>query len=200
MEILPYRQEDIAPLAAKITAELYTPGAVVLVPTETVYGLIARSDDEAACRRIYELKQRPYSKRNGWFTGNWRRLPEFGVDIAGLPEKLAQEFTPGALTVVAPTFDGGTQGFRVPDHPLLLAVLEKMDVPLVQTSANGSGCGDVLCVQEALSQLHGAPDLVIDGGDLPPGRCGSTVVDATGKMVKILRAGALAAERLEKYC
>lgn len=200
MELLLYRPENIEALSAKITAVLRTPGAVVLVPTETVYGLVARAGDEAACRRIYELKQRPFSKRNGWFIGDWRSLPEFGVEISGLPEKLAQEFTPGALTIIAPTWDGGTQGFRVPDHPLLQAVLAEIGCPLVQTSANGSGCGDVLCVDEALSQLHGAPDLVVDGGSLPPGSCGSTVVDATTDKVKILRAGALAAERLEKYC
>ncbi len=166
-----------------------TPGSVALVPTETVYGLIARADDEAARKRIFALKQRPESKMLGWFVWDWRSLRKYGLILDGLPEKLATEYTPGAITVIAPLKTGGTQGFRVPDHPLLSKFLKKIAVPMIQTSANASGCPDPLSCHEALSQLHGEVDCAVDGGALAPGARGSTVVDACGEKVKILRQG-----------
>lgn len=167
------------------------PGAVALVPTETVYGLIARAGDEVALRRIFELKQRPENKQLGWFVHDWRILPEYGVILKGLPEQLAAEYTPGALTIIAPHENGSTLGFRVPDHPLLSGFLKKIAVPMVQTSANASGKSDPLSCWEALSQLAGKVDCVVDGGDLPPGARGSTVVNACGEKAVILRQGAV---------
>ena len=68
--------EKIDCIAVAVADALRRPGAVVLVPTETVYGLIARADDQAAIDRIYELKHRNASKRLGWFIGDWRKLTE----------------------------------------------------------------------------------------------------------------------------
>ena len=62
--------------AARRAAELLAvPGTVLLLPTETVYGLVCRADDETAVRRIYELKGRAAAKKLGWFIANWRKLP-----------------------------------------------------------------------------------------------------------------------------
>lgn len=181
--------EKIDCIAAALADVLRQPGAVVLVPTETVYGLIARADDQVAIDRIYELKHRSASKRLGWFVGDWRKLTEYGVILSGLPEKLAGEYCPGALTVIAPCRDGSTLGFRVPDTPLLAKVLAAVEVPLVQTSANASGMPDVLSCEEALGQLNGEVDLAVDGGSISGSAMGSTVVDATGERIKILRQG-----------
>ena len=78
-----------------------------------------------------------------------------------------------------------------PDHPLLSGFLKKIAVPMVQTSANASGKSDPLSCGEALSQLAGKVDCVVDGGDLPPGARGSTVVNACGEKAVILRQGAV---------
>ncbi|MBE6359097.1 MAG: Sua5/YciO/YrdC/YwlC family protein [Lentisphaerae bacterium] len=178
--------EYIAGILAEV---LNADGSVVLLPTETVYGLVARAGDEAAIKRIYELKHREAAKRLGWFIGDWRKLPQYGVILDGLPEQLAGAYCPGALTVIAPCADGSTQGFRVPDTPLLKLLLAKMDVPLVQTSANASGMPDARSCGEALEQLSGEVDCAVDGGSIPEGATGSTVVDACGKKIKILRQG-----------
>ena len=191
-------KNNIAGIVAQLTSALRSPGGVVLVPTETVYGLVARAADEAACKRIFELKNRPAEKRIGWFISDWRKLKRFGVVVEGLPASLAERFMPGALTVIAPTCDGGTQGFRIPDHSLLSALLKEFDEPLVQTSANASGNPDPLSVADALSQLHGEVDVAVDGGKLQPGATGSTVVDATGEKVKVLRYGALGIEKFSE--
>ena len=192
-------QMNFPPYSAAAVAEtLRTPGAVVLLPTETLYGLVCRAGDEMACRRIFSLKGRAVDKKVGWFAADRAMLEAHGVILDGLPEQLIERFTPGALTIIAPTKDGSTRGFRIPDHPLLLEIMHILNEPLIQTSANASGMPDVRSVQDALAQLHGEVDLALDGGTLPEGRLGSTVVDATGKTVKILRQGELMIPEEEK--
>ena len=183
--------ENIDSTAEELKNVLLQPGGVALVPTETVYGLVARAGDEQAFQRIYKLKHRNSLKCLGWFVGNWRELSDYGVELAGLPEKLAEKYCPGPLTIIAPCKDGSTLGFRVPDNKLLLSLLNKIDVPLVQTSANASGLPDASDCQEALEQLDGEVDCAVDGGEITGLIAGSTVVDATGDRIKILRQGIL---------
>lgn len=183
------RRDNIDESVKLLAETLRKEGAVALVPTETVYGLIARAGDQAAAGRIFSLKKRSNSKVLGWFTGNWRKLTEYGVILDGLPEKLAEEYFPGPLTIIAPCKNGETRGFRMPDNHFLLKLLEEMDEVLVQTSANASGQPDAGDCDEALAQLNGEVDLVIDGGAIDGVVCGSTVVDATGEKIKVLRQG-----------
>lgn len=171
--------------------ELAKPGAVVLLPTETVYGLVCRADDAAARQRIYDLKDRDATKPLGWFIAEWRKLGEYGVRLEGLPAELASKYCPGPITVIAPKFDGGTVGFRVPDHPFVLELLRRIGCPLAQTSANHSGRPNALTVRAALAELSDELPLAIDGGAIPPDALASTVVDATGAVPNVLRQGAL---------
>lgn len=172
---------------------LRRPGAVVLVPTETVYGLVCRADDEGARRRIYELKDRDYSKPFALFAADWRSLAPLAV-LDGLPSRLAERYCPGPITVIAPGRGGGTVGFRVPDHPFVAGLLAKLDFPLASTSANLSGRPNVRSVAAALAELDGEPDLAIDGGEISGEALASTVVDATGELPRIIRQGALRIE------
>ena len=174
--------------AIQVAEVLQKPGAVALVPTETVYGLVARVSDNAAYKKIFELKQRSAAKVLGWFVYDWRELDSMGVQLAGLPEQLAEKYCPGAVTIIAPLEEGGTLGFRSPDHPFLRELL-KLTGPLFQTSANLSGAPDPKDATSALAELSGTPDIAVDGGKLPDGAAGSTVVDATGNELKILRQG-----------
>lgn len=176
--------------AARLAAEvLKRPGAVLLLPTETVYGLVCRADDASAVAKIYELKGRDRGKPLGWFIGDWRKLAEYGVELDGLPSELAEKYCPGPITIIARRKGGGTLGFRVPDHPLLLEILKLAGVPLAQTSANHSGRPNALSVEAALAELAGDVLWAVDGGDIPPDAQGSTVVDATGSSVRVLRRG-----------
>jgi L-threonylcarbamoyladenylate synthase len=181
--------------AQEIAAAFDLPGAVVLLPTETVYGLVCCSDDPEAIRRIYYLKHRSAEKPLGWFVGDWRKLPDYGVKMEGLPAELAGKYCPGAITIIAPKEDGSTQGFRVPDHPLLKRVLELVGLPLCQTSANLSGRPDALTAEAAAAELIDKVDLVVDGGAIAADAMASTVVLATGDEPVILRQGGL---RLQK--
>ena len=182
-EVLKASEESI-----KKAADIIKSGGVVGVPTETVYGLVARVGDEAAYRKIFELKQRSAAKVLGWFVSDWRTLSRYGVKLEGLPAQLAEKYCPGAVTIIAPCEDGKTLGFRSPAHPLLQEIL-KLTGPLYQTSANLSGEPDPLDAASALKQLSGLPDIAVDGGRLPEGARGSTVVDAAGETLRILRQG-----------
>lgn len=179
----------VAAAVARAVELLRRPGAVLLVPTETVYGLVCRADDAEAVERIYNLKDRDHSKKLALFIGDWRKLAARGVQLDGLPARLAEKYCPGAVTIIARGADGGTVGFRVPDHPLILALLRAIDFPLASTSANHSGHPNALHVDDALGQLNGEPDLAIDGGAIPADAQASTVIDATGDVPKILRQG-----------
>ena len=181
-------EKDTEVLANEVKLRLLRPGSVALLPTETVYALVCRADDAAGCEKIVELKKRPASKRFGWFVSDWRKLGEHGVCFNKTAEVLAEKFMPGALTLIVPSQKNGTQGIRIPDHPLLLALLKMMDEPLIQTSANASGNPDPRTAVDALAQLNGEVDIAVDGGELPSGCCGSTVVDLCDGF-KMLRAG-----------
>ena len=183
--------DNIKSCAAAASEILQTPGAVALVPTETVYGLVAKVGDEEAFKKIFELKQRSAAKVLGWFVYDWRELEQYGVNLEGLPEKLAEKYAPGPITIIAPMKNGKTLGFRSPDHPFLRELL-KLTGPLYQTSANLSGHPDPKDVASALEELSGTPAVAVDGGKLPEDACGSTVVDAAGDEIKILRQGKLA--------
>lgn len=189
--VLKLAESDVDAAADAVLEALAGPGAVVLLPTETVYGLVCRADDAAARQRIYDLKDRDASKPLGWFVADWRMLAGYGVHLEGLPEQLAARHCPGPITIIAPRRDGGTTGFRVPDHPLVLAVLRRIGCPLAQTSANHSGHPNALTVQAALAELSGDAALAVDGGPIAPDALASTVVDATGKEPRVLRRGAL---------
>ncbi len=144
--VLKLAESGVDAAADAVLEALAGPGAVVLLPTETVYGLVCRADDAAARQRIYDLKDRDASKPLGWFVADWRMLAGYGVRLEGLPEQLAVRHCPGPITIIAPRQDGGTTGFRVPDHPLDLAVLRRIGCPLAQTSANHSGHPNALTV------------------------------------------------------
>ena len=179
-----------ADAAVRTAEKLRMPGGVAVVPTETVYGLVSRVGG-AGSDRIYALKHRSGNKRLGWFVGDWLALEAHGVKLTSTVRKLAERFMPGAITVIAPTVDGDSIGFRVPDHPFLSALLKELGEPLLQTSANLSGAPDSLTLDAALAGLDGEVDVAVDGGALPPGSLASTVVDARTNPPRILRQGAL---------
>lgn len=183
------KSEDAATAASGIAEALRRPGAVALVPTETVYGLVCRAADKEAVAKIVQLKHRSAGKFFGWFVRDCQVAFKHGLVFTDSAKRLAEEYFPGAVTLVVPSSDGGTQAVRIPDHKLISCLLEYFDEPLVQTSANASGMPDALCLEQALQQLDGEPDVACDGGNLPPDAAGSTVVNTTVDPPVILRQG-----------
>ena len=151
-------------------------GGVVLFPADTVYGLAVDPDNEQAIERMYRIKGRPREKRSA--------LMYFLIDaVPDLPET-ARKLLPGPITVILP--DG--RGIRVPDGPVLAKI------PVLQTSANPSGGDDPRRLDDVDPAIRAAVDLEIDGGELPG--TASTVVDLSGDEPRIVREGAVPADRI----
>jgi len=180
-------------------------GGLVVLPTDTVYGLVADAFTAAATARVFQIKRRPRSlplpvlvsrPRQAWALAS-------SVPVGGPP--LADAFWPGALTMILPMATDlawdlgdadGSIAVRIPDHPDLVALLE-MTGPLAVTSANVSGEPTPSTVEEIRARLGDAVSLYVDGGpargDVP-----SSIVDLTGDRPRIVREGAIAADRIKR--
>ena len=148
---------------------------VLLVPTETVYGLVCDAVHEAARAKIYEMKRRPASKLLTLFFASREAAEAEFPDMTETAKRFAAAFCPGPVTLIVPDGDAFT-GFRVPAHPALLPLLEAYGRPLASTSANLSGQPPAHTVDEALASLALPPDGVLDGGPIPPDSEASTVI------------------------
>jgi len=170
-------------------------GQVVGLPTDTVYGIGVNPFDLDAIARLFELKGRPEHKPVGVLAATFEQARELG-DIAGEAKALAEKHWPGALTlivtpsVVMADWVGDQQrrtiGIRVPDHAVARALLEQSG-PLAVTSANQSGGKEAMDDSEA-RDIFGRRVAVYVAGTAPGGAA-STVVDATGTDLTVLRKG-----------
>ena len=183
-------------------------GGIVAFPTDTVYGLGACASNEQAVERVYELKERPRNMALPLLLANVSQIGEVAENVPQIAWLLARHFLPGALTLVLPKSDslpdivtagGGTIAVRIPAHPVPVALAEGLGAPIIGTSANLSGKPSALTADEVYSQFGDSIDLIINGGRCPGGR-ESTIVDATGETLVILREGAIAGEALERVC
>lgn len=196
-------------------------GALVVLPTETVYGLAGRADDPSAVARIYDVKGRPSAHPvivhvadrglDPAAPGAWvRDVPDYARALAG-------NCWPGPLTLVLPRsaratddITGGqdTVAIRVPAHPRALEVLRAMDAldpagaphGVAAPSANLFGHVSPTTLDHALADLAerlGPADLAIDGGPCEVG-VESTIVDCTGPRPRVLRPGRIGIADIER--
>lgn len=171
----------------------------VLIPTETVYGLVCLWDNIEAKKLIYEAKSRPEGKPLQMLAGNIAMVEKYGCILNQTALKIVNAFCPGPITIIVPSVDGVSKiGFRIPEHELVLQLIKKLNSPLAATSANLSGELPALNVNDALDSLRIKPLLSIDGGDLPKESLASTVVEIIGDELKILREGPISYENLIK--
>lgn len=204
MKILKLDPQDIAPVLKEVVRVVKS-GGVVLVPTDTVYGLVCDARDDGAVRRIFEIKRRPLAKPIGIFVSG----PEMARRYLDLPKKaerllgkatLVTRIKNQELRIKGATKDGLSQflkaggetlGVRAPGNRFLSELITVLDFPLAQTSANVSGRETIMRAEAAIGEFSGgpAPDLALDGGELSG--LASTVIDLTGPKPEIIRAGAL---------
>lgn len=203
--VRPTHSPEVAAAAVQEAAKLLRAGELVVLPTETVYGLAANARDVRAIRKIFEVKGRPAQnpvivhvaglEMARGCAGAWPRVAE----------KLARAFWPGPLTLVLPkaaeipeiiTAGGSTVGIRWPSHPVFQAVIEACGFPLAVPSANPSGQLSPTTAGHAARALGDKVALILDGG---PSEIGieSTVVDLTVVPPRILRPGMIHGESLE---
>jgi L-threonylcarbamoyladenylate synthase len=190
--------------APRRAVEALRRGEVLVYPTDTIYGLGCRIDDDRAVRRIYEIKNRPAMEPLPVLLADPVQVDDYAREISPVARRLISRFWPGPLTLVLrrsariPSVvagGGDTVALRVPGHPLPRALVRELGVPIVGTSANSHGMPSPVTAQQAVFDLGDRVDMVLDGGRAPLGR-ESTVVDATGDLPRIIREGALPAPEM----
>lgn len=190
--------------APRRAIEALRQGQVIVYPTDTVYGLGCRVDEETAVQRIFAIKHRPPTEPLPVLLADAAQLDDYARGVGPAARRLITRFWPGALTLVVQRSDrvpltvtggGNTVALRVPGHPLPRALVRALGVPIVGTSANSHGMAPPATAQLAVFDLGDRVDLVLDGGRAPLGR-ESTVVDVTGDVPRLVREGAIPAPDL----
>ncbi len=197
--------EGRRPADVGAAVEALLAGRPVILPTDTVYGLYARADEEAV-RRLYALKGRREEQPTALLGRDIDALLELVPELTGETERLLRALLPGPYTVVVPNparrlpwLAGASPdaiGVRVPDAPPPLAAVLERVTALAATSANLPEGADPRRLSDLEPSLVAAC-LVLDGGELPG--VPSTVVDVTGDEPRVLREGAVpATEAIER--
>lgn len=178
-------------------------GGVIVLPTDTVYGIGADAFNPDAVNALLAAKGRGRHMPPPVLMGNIAALDALAVEIRDDARALAQKFWPGGLTIIfksqpALAWDlgetHGTVALRMPDHATALALLTRTG-PLAVSSANKTGQPAAFTAREAFVQLQDSVAIYLDGGQVPGG-VSSTIVDATGDVLRVVRVGAISIEEL----
>lgn len=173
-------------------------GGLVVLPTDTVYGVGADAFAPPAVAALLAAKGRGRQMPPPVLVPDVRTLDGLCTGVADDVRALVAAFWPGGLTVICraqPSLawdlgeTAGTVAVRMPDHPAALALLRRTG-PLAVSSANLTGRPAATTAQEAAEQLGEAVAVVLDGGTAPGG-VASTILDATGEVLRVVRTGAV---------
>jgi tRNA threonylcarbamoyl adenosine modification protein (Sua5/YciO/YrdC/YwlC family) len=196
----------------KEAATLLDNGGLVIIPTETVYGIAANMLNKNAVERLYTIKQRPKNKPFSLLIDRKESIEEYAVKVPLAAYKLADKFWPGPLTMIlhdkekknsgicggCTTADEGnrTIGMRMPDNLIAAKIISMAMVPVACPSANLSGKPAPVNFAQAIEDLNGLVDMAIDSG---PTRLGveSSIVDLTQEPLRVVREGALKKGEIE---
>lgn len=174
-------------------------GGIIIFPTDTVWGVGCVFDNPMSIQKLYKIKKRGKGKPTSLLIPDTSWVGKLSVSSNKGLHDLTERFWPGALTIVVRAREGlvpkeilggdGTVGLRLPNHHNLLKLLSLVGRPILGPSANFAGEKPPVKLQDIDPKFVSMADLVFvakEGKGVP-----STVVDATGKKLKILRAGAV---------
>lgn len=197
------RTDEGRTTGARLAADAVQRGEIVVLPTDTVYGVAADAFNPAAVAKVLAAKGRGRAMPPPVLVPSLRTLDGLATDVSVAAHELVAAFWPGPLTLVCraqPSLEwdlgdtGGTVALRMPLHRTALAVLE-LTGPLAVTSANRTGEPPATTCDEAVEQLGEAVSVYLDGGPSLTSTA-STIVDVTGRAPRVLRHGELSVERL----
>ncbi|HCA53510.1 MAG TPA: threonylcarbamoyl-AMP synthase [Mycobacterium sp.] len=175
-------------------------GRLIVLPTDTVYGIAADAFDNGAVANLLAAKGRGRDMPVGVLVGSWHTISGLVYSVPDAAHELIRAFWPGALSLVvqqAPSLQWdlgdarGTLMLRMPLQPVALDVLRAVG-PMAVSSANVSGHSPATTAAEAQRQLGDRVDVYLDGGTSEQ-QAASTILDLTGEVPKILRAGPIGA-------
>lgn len=179
-------------------------GGIVVFPTETVYGMGADALNARAVRKVFQTKGRPSDNPVIVHVADFDQVGELVARIPRKARALMHEFWPGPLTLVmkkrgivpdAVTAGLGTVSVRMPANTIALALVRKSGTPIAAPSANLSGRPSITTFSEAVEELDGKVDAIMDGGRTTIG-VESTVLDMTRPVPVLLRPGGISVEQI----
>ena len=180
-------------------------GGVVVLPTETVYGIGCSCFNEESIKRLYEIKNRPYNKPISVLVSNIDMISRVAKNISDIEMKIIKHFFPGPLTIVLEkndnipdilTSNGTTIGVRMADNNIINTIIDKVDIPLAVSSANESGMDANINIDTIYEIFKDKIDYYVDGGISKIG-VASTVVKVVNGEVIILREGIITKSEIE---
>lgn len=180
-------------------------GKIVALPTETLYGLCACLNQEAALERVYVLKKRPSTKAMPLIIGDAAQLMTLAESVNDRAQELIKHFWPGPLTLVFTACKelspfvalNNTVAVRMPGQSFALEVARAVGAPLIATSANISGYEPATNAQQVHDYFSDDLDLIVDAGPSPL-HVGSTIIDVRGPRLRVVREGAIDLAELER--
>ena len=182
-------------------------GKVLILPTETVYGMMCDAMNEDAINKIYDIKKRPRDKALSVLIAHISDMEKWAIDIPDIAYQLAEHFWPGPMTLIlkkAPhvpssiTAGQDTIGLRIPKHPLTLQIIEKFASGVCAPSANFAGATPPSAYSEIDPKLRKAVCYTLDGGPCTVG-VSSTIIDLTQAQPTIIREGMIQQHHLDHF-
>jgi ribose 5-phosphate isomerase B len=193
MKTLVLKKEDVTEIVS-----ILNQGGIVALPTDTVYGLAIKADHLEAIKKLAKVKNRPESKPFILMVSAKNQINEY-ASLKRRDQKLIKRWMPGAMTFIfnkrnAIIGDGNpTVAIRMPDDPWLISIIRKTG-PLYVQGANLSGEKVALTTDEVLRMFEGNIDAVVDG---VCGETKSTIIDATGGKLILVREGPIGLKEVE---
>ncbi len=175
-------------------------GKIVLIPTETQYGLCCRADDSASVHRLHDIKGRDRSLPMALLIRDWHHVANLTKQVSEQVTNLVSQFWPGPLTVVAlasksnwpgVVSEDGRIGFRCSNYPLAARIAESAEFFVIQTSANRHGESPTADPDYLTNWLADTASLLIFDRSVTSGNLPSTVVDVSKGILRVMRHGAI---------
>lgn len=194
-QLLRVSAESPDPTVIRQAADMIRAGLVVAYPTDTLYGLAVDPHNADAIRRLYLLKGRPERAALTLIAADMTQVRAAG-QMTPSAERLARRWWPGPLTIVvragttlAPDMlaGGETVGIRIPNQAVAVALAREAGFAITATSANRSGAAATASAEAVAAALPGV-DAIVDAGPVRGG-APSTIVDASGVPISLLRPG-----------
>lgn len=186
--------------------KLLKDGGILAYPTETLYGLGVDASNEEAIAKIFAIKKRDLGKPVSILIGSDKELKRWAKNIGSREKKLIKKFWPGPLTVVFKarrqvsallTAGSGKIGIRISPELIARQLSKALATGLTATSANKSGANSTCSPTEVRSQL--GKNFPIVGNKKLKASKGSTIIDVTGKEIKLIREGEIGFEVINNF-
>jgi tRNA threonylcarbamoyl adenosine modification protein (Sua5/YciO/YrdC/YwlC family) len=202
-ELYPTDTEEQRESAISAASLAVQRGELVVMPTDTVYGVAADAFDPAAVKRLLQAKGRGREMPPPVLVSTATTIDALAVNVPTYARTLVEKFWPGPLTLVCHQQASlqwdlgdtrGTVAIRMPDHEVAREILERTG-PLAVSSANTTGSPAATDTAGAMRMLGEEVAVLVDAGPSPGGEA-STIIDVTGPEPRVLRSGALSLDEL----